>query len=172
MAKKYSAPTEELAAFIKEQRLFFVATAPLTANGRVNLSPKGYDTLLVFDQSTVGYLDYPGSGNKTAAHLAENGRLTMLFCNFAERPLILRLYGRGELVERGSERFRELGPAFGGRFGPWIRQIILLHVDEVVTSCGEGVPFFAYQGEREDLHHWAVKLEGKGKLEEYVKTHS
>ncbi len=172
MARKYPVLTDELASFIREQKIFFTATAPSAADGRVNLSPKGYDTLRIFDPSTVGYLDYPGSGNKTALHLAENGRLTMMFCSFAERPLLLRLYGRGEVLERGGEKFRELGPAFGERFGPWVRQIILLHIEEVLTSCGEGVPFFTYQGEREDLHRWAVDLEEKGKLEEYVASHT
>jgi hypothetical protein len=164
MGKILETITPELVRFIQEQPLFFVATAPLAASGHVNLSPKGLDAFRVLSPSRVAYLDLTGSGNETAAHLQENGRVTFMFCSFGNSPLILRLYGRGRVVLPRSPDW----PALIGHFAPYpgIRQIIVAEVDLVQTSCGFGVPQMEVVGQRETLIRWA---EGKGEqgLREY-----
>ena len=157
MAKTYPAITPELVAFIEAQPLFFVATAPLAVDGHVNLSPKGLDTFRVLNPRRVAYLDLTGSGNETAAHLAENGRITFLFCAFQGRPKILRLYGRGRAVAVGSPEWRELG--LDGTDLPGLRQAIVADLDRVQTSCGFGIPQMELVGQRDNLPRWA---EGKG----------
>src|SRR4051812_46261247 len=110
MAKFFDKIDEKIRKFIGAQKMFFTASAP--ASGRINLSPKGIDTFRVLDENTVCYLDLTGSGNETAAHIAENGRLTIMFCSFADAPLILRLYGQGEVVGRSSEKWNSLAANF------------------------------------------------------------
>jgi hypothetical protein len=146
---------DDLAAFIGEQSLYFVATAPLSGEGHVNLSPKGLDTLCVVDATTVAYLDLTGSGNETSAHLAENGRITIMFCGFGARALILRLYGRGRTVLPVDPEFA----GFRGRFGdfPGVRQVIVVEVERVQTSCGYGVPRLDNPRQRDTLLRWAEK---------------
>ncbi len=153
MAKHYDRITPGLQRFIKAQPLFFVATAPLSAQGHVNLSPKGYDTFRILSSQQVAYLDFTGSGNETSAHLAENGRMTFLFCAFSGPPQILRLYGKGESILPGAEQWEELVAHFPGY--PGIRQIILASIDLVQISCGYGVPLMAFQQDRETLARWA-----------------
>jgi hypothetical protein len=162
MAKFFSELNPALRQFISEQHLFFTATA--AAAGRINLSPKGMDTFRVLDERTVGYLDLTGSGNETAAHLRADGRMTLMFCSLGEKPLILRLYGRGEVVPLLSERGQELHPHFGSLTGE--RQIILLHLDSVQTSCGFGVPVYDLVGERDLLTTWAENKGTEG-LQDY-----
>ena len=134
MATQYDQITPTLQSFIKAQPLFFVATAPLSEHGHVNLSPKGYDTFCILSSNQVAYLDLTGSGNETSAHLAENGRITFMFCAFRGAPQILRLYGKGETVLPGAERWDELLAHFPSY--PGIRQIIIASIDLVQTSCG------------------------------------
>ncbi len=162
MAKFQTELPDNLKEFIKEQKMFFTATAPL--QGRINLSPKGIDTFRCLDDKTVAYLDLTGSGNETSAHLQENGRLTIMFCSFTEKPLILRLYGQGEVVKIGSQRWNELIPNFIRDFGE--RQIIVLHLESLQTSCGFGVPIYQLIAERETLIDWA-----EGKDEEKLKDY-
>ncbi len=162
MAKFQTELPDNLKEFIKEQKMFFTATAPL--QGRINLSPKGIDTFRCLDDKTVAYLDLTGSGNETSAHLQENGRLTIMFCSFTEKPLILRLYGQGEVVKLGSQRWNELIPNFIRDFGE--RQIIVLHLESLQTSCGFGVPIYQLIAERETLIDWA-----EGKDEEKLKDY-
>lgn len=151
--------------FIARQRIFFTASA--AAGARVNLSPRGTDAFAVLDDHTVAYLDRTGSGNETAAHLKADGRLTVMFCAFDGPPNILRLYGRGEVLSRGGERYRALlSDAFGGAEPAGARQIVLLRVDRVQTSCGYGVPLFDYRGERPSLDNWA-RAKGEEGLEAY-----
>jgi len=138
---------DNLGRFIDKQHVFFVATAP--GSGRVNLSPKGLDTLVRVDHHTVMYLDLTGSGNETAAHIEDNGRLTIMLCSFSQKPLILRLYGLGEVVHRRDARWQELYARFDPH--PGARQIIVLHIDAVQTSCGWGVPLYDWVGERPTL---------------------
>lgn len=133
-------------AFIERQPLFFVASAPLSAAGRVNVSPKGLDTFRVFSPTRVGYVDAGGSGNETSAHVLENGRVTIMFCSFDASPKVVRLFGRGEVVLPSDERWAEtyaLFPPF-----PGARQIVLVHVDRVGSSCGYGVPVMERKEDR------------------------
>ena len=171
MGKVQNTLDNGLISFIGQQKLFFVATAPLQGDGMVNTSPKGYKTFTIFDEKTVGYLDYPGSGNETARHIEENGRLTIMFCSFDERPLILRLLGKGEIIDKSSSKFSDYAAHFGERLGSWTRQIIILRIEKVKSSCGEAVPFFQYTGEREQLHDWAVNMESMGRLDDYIIKH-
>jgi hypothetical protein len=178
--KVFATITTELQDLIRRQKMFFVATAPSTADGtHVNLSPKGYDCFRLVDESTVLYLDMTGSGNETAAHIQENGRITFMFCNMEEGPpIILRLYGRGEVVLRpspendngsaDSEWHRLVKAHFSGGVLPGSRQIIINHIERVQTSCGYGVPLFEYRGDRETLKkYFAVKEKQEGAMETY-----
>lgn len=153
MSDFYDAIDERLAAFIAKQQMFFVATAPLSGEGRVNLSPKGLDCFRVLGPNRVAYLDLTGSGNETSAHIAENGRVTFMFCAFEGAPLIVRLYGRGEIALPDSSAWNELRPLFGEY--PGVRQIVTAHIDAVQTSCGYAVPLYAYEGQRDTLLRWA-----------------
>jgi Pyridoxamine 5'-phosphate oxidase len=151
--------------FIGRQRIFFAASA--APDARVNLSPRGTDAFAVIDERTIAYLDRTGSGNETAAHLKADGRLTIMFCAFDGPPNIMRLYGRGEVLHRGSSAYRELlKSAFGGVEPAGARQIVRLHVDRVQTSCGYGTPLFDYRGERPSLDNWA-RSKGEDGLEAY-----
>jgi hypothetical protein len=164
MGKVYEAIDERLAELIGRQHLFFVATAALSAEGSVNLSPKGLDSFAILDPHTVAYLDLVGSGAETIAHLRENGRITILFCSFEGPPLLLRLHGRGEVFEPGDEGFETLL----GRFPsyPGIRSIIRVSVNRIADSCGFGVPLYRYQGERTQLTAWAGR-KGREGLRKY-----
>ena len=162
MSKFYTEITPELKEFIAEQQMFFTATA--AATGRINLSPKGIDTFRYLDERTVVYLDLTGSGNETAALLKADGRMTIMFCSFAGKPWILRLYGHGEVVQLDSERGRELHPLFGSV--PGERHIIELHVASAQTSCGMAVPLYEYQEQRGLLIDWAAKR-GPEAMKEY-----
>ncbi len=162
MAKFYSQLTPELQTFIQTQKIFFTATAP--TSGRINLSPKGIDTFRCIDPHTVAYLDLTGSGNETGAHLYENGRMTIMFCSFDENPLIIRLYGRGEVIHKNSDRFAGLRNLFSNI--PGERQIILLNIESAQTSCGFGVPLYEFKAERQTLIDWATK-KGESGLKQY-----
>jgi hypothetical protein len=164
VAKVFDAIDDTNRAFIEAQQLFFVATAPLSANGHANLSPKALDAFRVLSPTRVAYLDLTGSGNETSAHLRENGRITFMFCAFAGPPKILRLYGRGETVLPSDGRWAELLPHFGEH--PGARQIIVAEIDLVQTSCGFGVPLYAYVGQRDTLTRWA-EAKGDAGLESY-----
>lgn len=139
--------------FIRAQKMFFVATAPLAADGSVNVSPKGYDSFKIIDDHTVAYVDLGGSGIETHAHVRENGRLTIMFCAFEGAPNILRLYGRGEAIAFDDPGFAEALAQFPDF--PRARGVITLHITRVMDSCGWGVPFFDFKGERDQLRRWA-----------------
>jgi hypothetical protein len=157
MATLYDTITDDLAAFIRAQPLFFVASAPLAPHGHVNLSPKGLDCFHICAPQQVAYLDLTGSGNETSAHLAENGRITFMFCAFAGSPRILRLYGYGRVVLPHTDAW----PAFTRHFSdyPGTRHIIVADITRVQTSCGFGVPLMEYVGQRDTAIRWA---EAKG----------
>jgi hypothetical protein len=157
MGKVLECITAELKAFIEAQPVFFVATAPLSGEGHVNLSPKGLDSLRVLSPTRVAYLDLTGSGNETAAHLQENGRITLMFCAFTGSPRILRLYGTGEVVLPESPGWSELAGLFPEY--PGVRQIIVAEVSRVQTSCGYAVPLMDFARQRDTLLRWA---EAKG----------
>lgn len=154
--KVYDAITPELAEWIAAQPMFFNATAPINAAGHINLSPRGLDTLRIINPHEVAILDFTGSGNETAAHLGENGRMTIMFCAFSGPPRILRLYGRGEVVLPHAADWAELRQYFAVNL-PGVRQIFHLQVERVQTSCGFGVPEMQLLGQRSDLLDWAHK---------------
>lgn len=162
MAKFFDRIDDKIRRFIAEQKMFFTASAP--ADGRVNLSPKGIDTFRVLDEKTVCYLDLTGSGNETAAHIKENGRLTIMFCSFSGAPLILRLYGTGEVVSQKSEKWVELINLFDDFAGT--RQIIVLDVESLQTSCGFGIPLYEFKENRSTLIDWAENKGADG-IEKY-----
>ncbi len=149
MGKIYDALDDRLIRFIEEQRLFFVATAPMSEQGHINLSPKGHDTFAVLDSKTVAYLDLGGSGIETHAHLKENGRITVMFCAFAGKPYILRLYGRGESIPFTDDRFSGLMEKFPGQ--DRARNVVRIDVHRIQDSCGWGVPQYAFDGDRDQL---------------------
>lgn len=155
MATQFACIEDKHAAFIAKQKIFFAASA---AEGtRVNLSPRGTDAFRVLGRNDVLWLDLTGSSNETAAHLRVDGRLTIMFCAFDGPPLILRLYGRGRVVARGSADYDALLAAeFGGREPPGSRQMIRLAVDLVQTSCGYAVPKFDHVEDRDTLDRWAA----------------
>ena len=156
MAKQFPSIDDAHRDFIGRQRIFFAATTA-APGARVNLSPRGTDAFAIIDARTVAYLDGTGSGNETAAHLKADGRMTMMFCAFEGPPNILRLYGRGEVLRRGSRDYSDvLASAFNGIEPPGVRQIVRLHVDLVKTSCGYGVPLFDYRAERPSIDNWAL----------------
>lgn len=161
MARFYPALEDSHRSFIQAQPIFFTATAPL--EGRINLSPKGMDSFRIFSSRQVGYLDVTGSGNETAAHLRENGRFTVMFCSFAADPLILRLYGRGRVIRRQDSEWAGVRAAFPDL--PGERQIVLMDIDSVQTSCGYAVPLMNPAGERDTLTRWAEKKGPTGLLD-------
>lgn len=156
MAKQFERIEADHRSFLERQRLFFTGTA--APSGRVNVSPKGMDCLRVLDPNRVAYLDLTGSGNETAAHLLVSGRMTLMFCAFDGRPMILRLYGYARSLRRGSPGYVDLLPHWSPE-PMGARQIVLLDVDLVQTSCGYGVPLYHYRGDRPSLRRWA---EAKG----------
>jgi len=157
----YERIDDQLRAWIDRQALYFVATAPLAADGHVNLSPKGpIGTLRVLDERTVAYLDMVGSGAETIAHLRENGRIVVMLCAFEGPPRILRLHGRGEVVRAGDEGFDELFER--ARFeqpsaDEARRAVIVVDVERIADSCGYGVPLMSYEGLRPHMEAWAEK---------------
>jgi len=154
MATFFESLTDKQIDFIRRQHMFFVATA--AAQGRVNLSPKGMDTFRVFDANTVAYLDMSGSGNETSAHIQNDGRITFMFCSFDQTPLILRLYGRGDVVRPGTPDWTSLAPAFEQIHGQ--RQIIRARIISVQDSCGYAVPRYEFAGERDTLRKYCTNL--------------
>jgi hypothetical protein len=164
MARTYHTISDATAGWIERQQMFFVATAPLAEDGHVNLSPKGLDTLRLLDDRTVAYLDLTGSGAETAAHLRENGRITIMWCAFDGPPRIVRVQGRGEYValddERVAGRFPEL---------PGGRGVVVVHADRISDSCGYAVPVFEYQAQRDRLVDWA-DAKSPDELDDYRRT--
>lgn len=164
MGKFHEHIKPEHQTFIEKQHLFFVATAPLSGDGRVNLSPKGLDAFRVLGPQQVAYMDLISSGNETSAHTLENGRITFMFCSFEGAPNILRLYGKGTVVLPDTLDWESYAPHF--TIYPSTRQIIVATIDLVQTSCGFGVPLYEYLGDRDIHFDWANK-KGTDGLKEY-----
>ncbi|MGE0417178.1 MAG: pyridoxamine 5'-phosphate oxidase family protein [Acetobacteraceae bacterium] len=165
MAQFFDHIPEALQDFIRRQHVFF--TASVSGDSRINLSPKGSDCMRVLGAKQVVYLDQTGSGNETAAHVRSDGRLTIMFCAFEGAPMILRLYGRGRVLPRGSADYAALlsGP-FAGNEPPGARQMIVLDVESVQTSCGFSVPLMEFQQDRETLKNWAER-KGEDGIRDY-----
>ncbi|MBB5987922.1 DUF924 family protein [Sphingobium lignivorans] len=161
MSDFFTAITDEQRAFIEKQPVFFVATA--AADARINLSPKGMDSFRVLGPNLVGYLDVGGSGNETQAHLAADGRITVMFCAFDQPPLILRLYGRGRAILPQDDEWDMVSRRFA--ILPGTRQIFLISVESVQESCGWGVPFMRFEKERTTLARYHEQNETPERLE-------
>ncbi|MET9732284.1 pyridoxamine 5'-phosphate oxidase family protein [Streptomyces sp. NPDC006458] len=169
MGKTYERIDGRLRTFIEEQPLFFTATAPLAADGTVNLSPKGLKgSFVVLDELTVAYLDFAGSTAETVAHLRENGRITLMWCAFQGPPNIVRVHGRGEAVLRDDPRFGELLAPFAGidPANHGLRAIVVVTAEVIRDSCGYTVPFMAYEQDR-DLHGRRFEREDDASLSAY-----
>ena len=165
MGKVLERIDDAVRSFIAAQQLYFVATAPLAADGHVNMSPKGDSTTFaVLDDHTVAYLDLTGSGIETIAHLRENARITVMFVAFSGPPHILRLHGRGHPVLLGDAGYDELAAHFPEHRGA--RAVIVVDVERVSTSCGFSVPLYDYVGDRQLLTSWAQKRD-EATLAEY-----
>ncbi len=164
MAKFYDKLTTRLQKFINEQKIFFVATAP--EEGRINLSPKGMDSLRVLGENRVLWLNVTGSGNETAAHLLENPRITIMMCSFEGAPNILRIYGKGRAIHPTNAEWNDVVGLFPET--PGTRQIFDISVESAQTSCGMSIPYYDYKGEREQLNDWA-KEKGPEGIEQYWK---
>lgn len=164
MGQRFTELPEKQIEFIKEQKLFFVGTA--TADSRINISPKGMDSLRVLSPTHVIWLNVTGSGNETSAHIQEDGRMTIMFCAFTGKPLILRLYGQANVLHPYDAEWDQMVSHFPQT--PGARQIFDMQVDLVQTSCGMGVPFYDYVEERELLTSWAIK-QGEEGVSEYWK---
>ena len=165
MGKQYAALTPEDIAFIAAQHIVFLASC---SGKEVNLSPKGLDCIRVENPNSLIYLDYPGSGNRTATDIAKGGEVTAVFCAFEGPAKILRLFCKGELIEPEKSEFSALIGQFNEPQKDAVRRLIRLKIYAVETSCGFGVPLYDYQGERADLTDWARKKAQNGTLQEYM----
>ncbi|MFL1406595.1 pyridoxamine 5'-phosphate oxidase family protein [Marinobacter sp. M1N3S26] len=162
MAKQFEELLPEHTDFINAQHLFFVGSAG--AEGFVNVSPKGMDSLRVLGSNRLVWLNLTGSGNETAAHVLENGRMTIMFCSFDKQPLILRVYGRADVIHPRDDGWDDLVDHFPDYLGT--RQVFDLGIELVQTSCGFGVPYYDFRGERDTLTNWASK-KGEDGLQAY-----
>ncbi len=162
MAQQFSEISSEMTEFIHKQKVFFIGTAD--DDGRVNISPKGSDSLRVLGSNRVVWLNLTGSGNESAAHMMANNRLTIMFCSFEEKPMILRLYGSGIIIHPGNAEWDELSKLFPDKIGA--RQFFDIAVDLVQTSCGFQVPYYDYMGERDMLDKWTERR-GRAGIEQY-----
>ena len=167
MGKTFEKIDANLSDWIGQQRLFFVASAPLTREGHINCSPKGGDSFRVLDPSTVAYQDLTGSGAETIAHLRENGRVVIMFCAFEGPPRIVRLHGTGEAITPGHADFATLVARFPPHLGT--RAFIRVCVSRISDSCGYAVPLYDYRGDRDILDKW-TQAKGPDKIKEYQLT--
>ena len=162
MGKRFEALNDKHIEFIQAQKVYFVGTA--TENSRVNVSPKGMDSLRVISNNRVAWLNVTGSGNETSAHVQQNSRMTLMFCAFEGPPLILRLYGSAKVIHKNDAEWGNFFALFNPL--PGARQIFDLSIELVQTSCGMGVPYYEYSEDRELLNDWAQKI-GNEELKKY-----
>jgi hypothetical protein len=154
MGKLYKIITPELSAWMTQQHMFFVASAPLTGDGHVNTSPKGLDCLRIVTPRQVAYLDVTGSGAETIAHVRENGRIVLMFCAFSGPPKIVRLHGRGTVVTKTSPDWTNWCSKFPSHAAP--RSIIVVDLTRISDSCGYGVPRMDFKEDRDAMARWAA----------------
>ncbi len=162
MADFFNTLDDSWIEFISTQKVFFTATAP--AKGRINLSPKGMDTFQCLDETTVAYMDLTGSGIETVSHLNENGRMTIMFCSFTQKPCILRLYGQGSVVRPDDSDWEKYSEQFPD--SPGCRSIIVMNIESAQKSCGYAVPLMDFREERKTLSKWAEN-KGPERIREY-----
>ena len=154
---------QRLADWLLAQPVFFVATAPLGADGHINCSPKGNrGEFAVLGPNRVAYLDQTGSGIETVAHIKENGRMVVMFCAFEGPPRIVRLHGRARVAHPGSDEFESLAPSFEGSDGVGVRSIVVADLDRVSDSCGYGVPFMDFRSHRPTMDEWSERKGPEG----------
>lgn len=166
MGKTYSSIDARLRAFMEAQHVFFVATAPSRGDGHVNVSPKGLDSFRILDERTVAYLDFVGSGVESIAHLRENARICLMFCAFDGPPTIVRLHGRGQVLEPQHAGFEDLRRVFPPAPPGSVRSVVRVAVTRISDSCGFGVPLLRYEGDRTHLAAWAER-KGAAGLDQY-----
>jgi hypothetical protein len=164
MGKIYDLIDEKLANWLGTQKIFVVATAPLSPNGHINCSPKDGASFRILDEQTVAYLDLTGSGVETIAHLKENGRIVLMFCALEGPPKIVRLHGQGEPIEPKHPDFESLRALFTDI--PGLRAFIRIRLTRISDSCGFGVPLYEFRGERSQLKEW-VNRKGEASLAVY-----
>jgi hypothetical protein len=169
MGKIYESIDEKLRAWLSAQKVFFVATAPLSRDGHINCSPKDGESFRVLDERTVLYLDLTGSGVETMAQVKENERIVLMFCSFASAPKIVRLHGHGEIIEHEQTEFDYFRAMFPPTIG--IRSFVKVHLARISDSCGYGVPLYEFRGRRSQLEDWA-KQKGEESLTKYRQTHN
>ena len=166
MGKVHDSISDAVRQWIEQQRMFFVATAPLGSDGLINCSPKGHDSLRVLGPTEVAYVDLTGSGVETIAHLHENGRIVLMFCAFDGPPKIVRLHGTGEVISAGDAAFPGLSALFPHY--PGTRAIIRVTVTRVSDSCGYAVPTYQFRSQRDTLTRWS-EAKGPEGLQKYRK---
>ena len=165
MADWYKMLAPDHVEFIRQQRVFFVATAPADGNGYPNLSPKGYDCVAVLGPSEIAYADMPGSGNQTASHVARGGRITLMFAGLEAQARILRVYGRGRVYQPDTDGWQELVDRLRpGLVTSQTRQLIVIDVDKVQTSCGYAVPRYEFVAERDTLRRYYERAADRGEF--------
>jgi len=164
VGKLFDSIDESLASWMRAQRLWFVATAPLAADGHVNVSPRGHDSFSVLGPRRVGWVDYTGSGVETIAHLRENGRICVMFAAFDRRPRIVRLHGSGTVALAGEKDYEEVVARHPAH--PSTRAVVIVDVDRISDSCGYGVPVMEFVGER-DLLRLSAEKKGQDGLQAY-----
>jgi len=164
MGQKFNALEQQHISFILKQYVFFVST--YSENGFINLSPKGSDTFRVINDNKVLWLNLTGSGNETSLHIQENSKMTLMFCSFDKDPLILKIYGKAKVIHKKDTQWDELYSNFDDFIGA--RQIFLLEIKQIITSCGFAVPYYEYKGHRDTLNNWSDK-KGIDGIEDYWK---
>jgi hypothetical protein len=169
VGKVFDGIDETLAAWIRAQPLWFVGTAPLSADGRVNVSPRGHDSLSILGPHRVAWVDYTGSGVETIAHLRENGRICLMFCSFDKRPRVVRLHGNGRVAVPGEPDFDDVVARHPDH--PSTRAVVIVDVTRVSDSCGYGVPVMEVVGER-DLLRLGAEKRGPDGLAAYRATNN
>jgi len=167
MAKTYPTIYDKLVRWLDAQKIFFVATAPLSPHGHINCSPKDGASFRILDEQTVAYLDLTGSGVETIAHLKENGRIVLMFCAMEGPPKIVRLHGHGEPIDPKHPDFETMRALFKDRHG--LRAFIRIRLTRISDSCGFGVPLYEFRGERSQLKEWAER-KGEDSLAVYRQT--
>ncbi len=167
MGKQYKILTAEDKQFIKNQKLFFIASS---SNAEVNISPKGYDSLRIINDTQALYLDYPGSGNRTARDISHDGNITLMFTAFEGDPQLVRLFCKGQIIRKDDERFASYLETFGVN-GDYVRQLLLFDIYAVESSCGESVPIMHFQSERKGIKNWVKSMFKNGMLDDYIENH-
>ncbi len=169
MGKLFETITPQLQEWITHQKMFFVATAPLSENGHINCSPKGLDSFRILDGNTVAYQDLTGSGIETIAHIKENKRIVIMFCAFDGPPKIVRIHGEGEVITPSDKEFNKLNPLFPERIG--VRAYIKIKATRISDSCGYSVPLYDFKEHRDVLDKYAAN-KGEEGMKKYQQEHN